>query len=254
MIYARSQMPSVSRTLWSVMSTPMPRSLRNLMMRWMSSTAIGSTPANGSSRRMDAGLVAGGRALSRRGGPPPRKRDRRVLAQMRDVEVLEQLDQARLDLAGLESLQLEDRLHVFFHGQAAEHRILLRQIGDAQACAAVDRQVREFGGVEVDAAGVDRYETDDHVEAGGLARAVGAEQPDHLAARDVEGDVLHHRARLVALAQPLRAQLAQAGALVGLHFFSASGLIFGWITARTRPPLEPLPLTEKKSERWSTRM
>src|ERR1041385_4316978 len=50
-MYARSQMPSVSRTLWSVMSTPMPRSLRNLMMRWMSSTAIGSTPAKAATRR-----------------------------------------------------------------------------------------------------------------------------------------------------------------------------------------------------------
>src|SRR5437899_1568869 len=140
-----------------------------------------------------------------------------------------------------------------------EHRAFVDDVGavaDAQPRAAVDRQVRELGGVEVDAAGVDRYQPDDHVEAGRLARAVGAEQPHHLAAGDIERDVLHHGARLVALAQALRAQLAQPGALIGLHFFSASaGLIFGWITARTRPPLDPLPaLTEKKSERWSTRM
>src|SRR2546430_8032733 len=133
-----------------------------------------------------------------------RKRDRGVLAQMRDVEVLQQLGEARLDLARLESLQLEDGLHVFFHREAPEHRILLRQVGDAQPRAAVDRQVRELGGVEVDAAGIDRYQPDDHVEAGRLARAVGAEQSHHLAAGDIKRNVLHHSARLVALAQALR--------------------------------------------------
>src|SRR3989454_7429289 len=185
-----------------------------------------------------------------------RERDRGVLAQMRDVEVLQQLGEARLDLGRLESLQLEDGLHVLFHREAPEHRILLRQIRDAQPRAAVDRQVRELGGGEGDAAGVDRYQPDDHVEAGRLAPAGVGQQPHPLAAGGVERDVLHHGARLVALAQALRAQLAQPGALIGLHFFSASaGLIFGWITARTRPPRDPLPaLTEKKSERWSTRM
>src|SRR5258708_6261550 len=116
MIYARSQMPRVSRTLWSVISTPMPRSLRNRMIRWMSSTAIGSTPAKGWSSRMKAGLVP--------------------------------------------------------------------------------------------SAGVHANEADDHVEAGGLAGAVGAEQPHHLAARDLERHVLHHGSGLVALAQALRAQPA----------------------------------------------
>src|SRR5690606_5919122 len=41
MIYARSQIPSVSRTLWSVMRTPIPRFLRNFTIRWISITAIG---------------------------------------------------------------------------------------------------------------------------------------------------------------------------------------------------------------------
>src|SRR5260370_34405243 len=54
-----------------------------------------------------------------------RERDRGVLAQLRDVEVLEQLDQARLDLARLQSLQLEDGLNVFFHPQAPEPPNLL---------------------------------------------------------------------------------------------------------------------------------
>src|SRR5438105_2189647 len=59
-----------------------------------------------------------------------RKRDRGVLAQMGDVEILEKLREAPFDVFRREALQLEDRLHVLLHGEAAEHRILLRQIGD----------------------------------------------------------------------------------------------------------------------------
>src|SRR3989442_6510179 len=47
--------------------------------------------------------------------PPPltsRQRERRVLAQVRDVEVFQELGEARLDLFAREALQLEDRLHV----------------------------------------------------------------------------------------------------------------------------------------------
>src|SRR5688572_3639529 len=164
-----------------------------------------------------------------------RQRDGGMLAQVRDVEILEQFAQALLDLAGLKPLQLEDGLHVLFYGEAPKHRVLLGQVGDSQARAAVDRQVRELVAVEMDGAGVHRHEAHDHVEAGGLAGAVRPEQPDHLAARDLERDVLHHGARLVALAQALGAKLA--------HFFSVEAL--GWMVARTRPWGAPLPaLTE----------
>ncbi len=218
------------------------------MILWMSSTAIGSTPANGSSSRMKAGRVPSARAIS--SAPPlaARQRDRGVLAQVRDVQVLQQLVEPRLDLAGPEALQLEHRPHVLLHGEAAEHRVLLRQVGDPQARAAVDRQVGELVAVEVDRARVHRHQAHDHVEAGRLAGAVGAEQADHLAARDLERHVLHHRAGLVALAQALRCS-------AGSFHFLASSAALGWIVARTRPCGAPLPaLTEKKSVRWSTKM
>src|SRR5205085_9908476 len=106
-------------------------------------------------------------------------------------------------------------------------------------------QVRELGRVEIYAPGVDRHEPDDHVEAGRLAGAVVPKQPHDFAAAHLERDVLHHRARLVALAQALGAQRGS----VRRHF--AGGL--GCSVARTRP--SPLPgVTLKKSERWSTRM
>ena len=43
-------MRSVSRTLWSVISTPMPRSLRWKMIFWMSVTAMGVKMAEASGR------------------------------------------------------------------------------------------------------------------------------------------------------------------------------------------------------------
>src|SRR5881227_2567992 len=49
----------------------MPRSLRKPMIFWMSNTAIGSIPANGSSSRMKRGRVASARAISTRRRSPP---------------------------------------------------------------------------------------------------------------------------------------------------------------------------------------
>src|SRR3954468_8851113 len=143
-----------------------------------------------------------------------RERNGGVLAQVRDVQVLEQLGEARLDRVGLQVLQLEDRLHVLLDGKPPEHGIFLRQVGDAEPRATVDRQVRELDAVEVDRARVDRHKADDHVEAGRLAGAVRPEQPDHFAARHVERHVLHHGAGLVLLAQALRAERAHAGCTI----------------------------------------
>src|SRR5690606_14816560 len=56
--------------------------------------------------------------------------------------------------------------------------------------------------VEHDAAGVGRHQADDHVEAGGLARAVGAEQADDFAGVEGQAETAHHLARPVAPAQP----------------------------------------------------
>ena len=57
-------------------------------------------------------------------------------------------------------------------------------------------------------AGVGGHQPDHHVEAGRLAGAVGAEQADHLARLDVEGDAVHDPPAAVALHQPVGAELA----------------------------------------------
>ena len=59
-------MPSVSRTLWSVIITPSPRFFSCDTRLRISFTAIGSMPANGSSSKMNLGSFASARAISTR--------------------------------------------------------------------------------------------------------------------------------------------------------------------------------------------
>ena len=60
------------------------------------------------------------------------------------------------------------------------------QVADAQAGAFVYGQVAQFLAVEHHAACVGGNQADYHVETGGLAGAVGAEQADDFAAFDFE--------------------------------------------------------------------
>ena len=69
--YARSVIESVSCTLWSVISIPIFFFLRFETISWISSTAIGSTPAKGSSSKMNFGLSASALAISVRLLSPP---------------------------------------------------------------------------------------------------------------------------------------------------------------------------------------
>ena len=62
--YARSVIDRVSWTLWSVMSMPMFRLMSCATIFCMSSTAIGSMPAKGSSNKMNLGEEARARAIS----------------------------------------------------------------------------------------------------------------------------------------------------------------------------------------------
>src|SRR6266516_6252134 len=71
MMYARSTMSRVCSTLWSVISTPMPLCRRPATIVWMSCTAMGSTPANGSSRSRNFGVVTSARVISSRRRSPP---------------------------------------------------------------------------------------------------------------------------------------------------------------------------------------
>src|SRR5690606_37571343 len=80
-----------------------------------------------------------------------------------------------------------------------------------------------------------RSQPDDHVETGGLARAVGAEQSDNLPAFDGQTDVAYDLAALVALGEVLGFQdghyspcSAVGASVAGVSFLR------GWITMSTR--------------------
>jgi hypothetical protein len=73
--------------------------------------------------------------------------------------------------------------------------------------------MRKALGIEEDITAVERNEPDHHVKAGRLPRAVGAEQPDDLAAAHFERYVFDHDARLIAFLKLYGSKLA--------HDFSA---------------------------------
>ncbi|MDT4867008.1 hypothetical protein FQZ97_1018970 [compost metagenome] len=149
---------------------------------------------------------------------------------MADVELLQQAFQLLAAVGAIQLLAgLEDGHDVVGHAELAENRGFLRQVTDPCAGAAVHRQVADVVVVDQDAALVGLHQADDHVEAGGLARTVGAEQADDLPAVDAQADVTHDLAALVALGQVLGFQSG--------HCYCAcrsAGGFFGWITMSMR--------------------
>src|SRR5690606_17016124 len=147
-----------------------------------------------------------------------------AVAPLRDLQVAQQLLERGFALGAVQvGARFEYRADVGGRRQVAEHRRLLRQVADAEAGALVHRQARDVAPVEQDASPVDRDQADDHVEAGGLARAVRSEQTDDLAGAHLEGDVVDDPAAAVLL--------AEAAGLENAHCPAAGGA--GWITACT---------------------
>ena len=109
------------------------------------------------------------------------------------------------------TLQLQHGLDVFAHAQLAEDGGLLRQVGQPQPGAAVDGHLRHRLAVDQDVAAVRAHQPDDHVERGGLARAVGAEQAHHFAFLDRQRHVLDDLAAAVGLLQVACFQPAASG-------------------------------------------
>ena len=95
---------------------------------------------------------------------------------------------------------LEHGTNILLDREAPENRCLLRQIADAAARAAIHRKVGHVVPVEQDRAVVGGNKPGDHVEDGGLAGAIGAEEADRLAALDVETDAADDGTPLEALA------------------------------------------------------
>ncbi len=98
-------------------------------------------------------------------------------------------------LAAVALAQLHHRHDVLAHRHAAEDRGFLRQVADAHAGALVHRLGGDVLAVQVDRAVVGGDQAGDHVEAGGLAGAVGAKQARHLARARCSDTPLHTTGR-----------------------------------------------------------
>ena len=139
------------------------------------------------------------------------KRHRRRPPQMRDRELGHQRIEHRLAHFRRGLGDLENRADILLDGKPAKDRGLLRQIADAEASAAIHRQIGDVAPIEADNPGIGGDQPGDDVKAGRLAGAVGPEQTDHLAALHRDVDVAQHRPPLEALAEPVPEQAAVVG-------------------------------------------
>jgi hypothetical protein len=110
------------------------------MIFWMSITAIGSTPAKGSSSRMKRGLVARARAISTRRRSPPESEAARFLRMWVMCSSCSSF-LALVHGAFVQALQFQHGAHVLGHRELPEHRVFLGQVGQAQLGALVDRHM-----------------------------------------------------------------------------------------------------------------
>jgi hypothetical protein len=113
-----------------------------------------------------------------------------------DAEFFEERVQIVLPSLPVRLDDLQDGADVLLHRQPAEDRCLLGQVADAEAGALVHRKARHVVPVDLDRSGVDADQPGDHVEDGGLARAVRSEEADGFAAAKRQRNVLHNHPAL----------------------------------------------------------
>ena len=135
------------------------------------------------------------------------------MAQVVDAQLFQQAGGLVGDGLAAGVVQFDHGADVLLDRHAAEDRGLLRQIAEAHAGALVHRLAGDVLAVEPDLAAVRGDQAGDHVEAGGLAGAVGAEQAGDLAALDVQGDVAHHLTLAEGAGDVLDAQAGRARGL-----------------------------------------
>ena len=106
--------------------------------------------------------------------------------------------------------KLEDREQVPFHRELSKDGRFLGKIAEPESRTNVHRAVGEIDVVEMNGPAVGRDEADQHVEARGFPRAVGAEETHYLTASHHEAHVLDHRAGAIALREPAGAERAHS--------------------------------------------
>ncbi len=107
-----------------------------------------------------------------------------------EVEVGDQLVHPASLLGAAETQGLEHGAEVAFDGQSPEDGGLLRQIADPLLRPEVHGQIGDLDVIKEDSALVRPGQSDDDVERGRLAGAVGPQQPDDLPLGDLDRHVL----------------------------------------------------------------
>ena len=98
--------------------------------------------------------------------------------------------------------ELQNCKEILLHREPAKDGRLLREIAQPEARARVHGGAGQIDPVEMDGSAIGGNETDDHVKARGLARAVGTEETHHLSTLDGEAHVVDDRARAETLCEP----------------------------------------------------
>ena len=127
------------------------------------------------------------------------------IAQVLHPQILQQCGQTLLNLylgewfAMFITLQLQHSAHVVLHIEFAKNRGFLRQIAQAQPRPAMNWHVRHRLTIDGYLASTGVHQAHNHVKRGGLARAIGPEQPHDLALAHGQRDVLDDLATAVKL-------------------------------------------------------
>ena len=195
----------VSCTLWSVIRTPMPRDRSPVTILMISSTAIGSMPANGSSSKMNFGSVASARAISvLRRSPPERTYP---LLFERCVRPNSSSSLSHLSFVPPSRVgHLQNCEDVLPDGQCPKNRRLLREISYAGFRPFVHRKAGNILFLEIDMPLVRSDHPNDHVERRRFSCTVRAEQTDNFSLPHLHGDVFHDCPLFVEFQQILGAK------------------------------------------------
>src|SRR5215217_4172784 len=122
---------------------------------------------------------------------------------MLDRKLLEQLLEPALALGAVAHGVFENGEDIALNTHAAENGRLLRQVPHAQSSTLEERQMGDVVAIELDLAGIGAHEPHDHGEDGGLARAIGTQQPHRLAPSHRDRDIAHHGALAKTLGEAL---------------------------------------------------
>ena len=112
-----------------------------------------------------------------------------------DLQLLTPVASAFFGQGCVDVVELAEENELVEHVHLLVEAALLRQIADARERFASERLVEER-----DRAGVGHGDADHHADGTGLARAVGAKQPEHGSRLDADGEVFHRDLGVVDLA------------------------------------------------------